>query len=105
MRKSTTIPLAFLAVIALSSCGAGQWVPPKSWTLRADGMLRRELSQEECAKLGKPAGCKEEFTVAEFIAKVKTEENKELAYVVTPAGEASISNKIRECARQENQAR
>lgn len=85
-----TIRAAYLAaissVIVLVSCGTAGWVAPPSWTIRSDGILRRKLSN----------GSKEEFTVQQFIAKIKKEEAKEIGYALTPAGEAAISSKLRE---------
>lgn len=93
----TLISLFFI----LQSCGAGSWQAPISYTIRRDGVLRRVMSNSECDHLGKPWGCKEELTVAQFIDKIRTEEgleeSKAIGFVVTPKGEAEIANKIRSC--------
>lgn len=66
----------------LFSCATAGWTPPPSWTLREDGHIR--ASQR-----------KEDFTVPEFIAKIKKEENKTYGLVLTPAGEEAISRELR----------
>lgn len=60
------------------------YVAPPSWTLRGDGVLRRKLSD----------GSVETFTIPGFIAKINSEEGKQYALVVTPAGESAISAEL-----------
>lgn len=67
--------------LVVLSC-ASAYTPPPSWTIRTDGRIR--ASQR-----------KEDFSVPEFIAKIKKEENKEYGLVLTPAGEEAISREIR----------
>ena len=69
------------AVTMLVACGAVQWQQPPSWTLRGDGKIR--ASQR-----------KEEFTLAEFLAKIKKEENKDYSIVVTPAGAKALADEL-----------
>lgn len=71
-----------IASFLIISCASQAWSPPPSWTIRADGRIR--ASQR-----------KEDFSVPEFIAKIKKEENKEYGLVLTPAGEEAISREIR----------
>ena len=78
--------LTILPAILVVSCAAA-WIPPNSWTLRSDGRVR--ASQR-----------KEDFSVIEFIEKVKKEENKEYALVLTPGGEEEISAHIRQLNAQ-----
>lgn len=81
MKKTTALFLT--CCFAFVACGAAQWTAPNSWTLRADGRVK--ASQR-----------KEDFSVPEFIAKVKREEAHDYALIVTPNGEADISRHIRE---------
>lgn len=93
-QKAMMILLVFLAV-SLSAC---DWTPPKSWTLRSDGILRRSLTADECKDINKPAGCKDELTIVQFIQYVKDTEklgdDKAIGLVITPAGAKSISDEI-----------
>lgn len=72
------IPVAAL----MASCGVAAWNAPPSWTIRSDGRIR--ASQR-----------KENFSIQEFITKVKSSEGKDFGYVLTPAGEAEISRELR----------
>lgn len=70
-----------IASFVLFSCGTMAYAPP-SWTIREDGRIR--ASQR-----------KEDFSIPEFIAKIKKEEGKSYGLVLTPAGEEEISREIR----------
>ena len=74
-----------LLVLSAVSCGAAKWKPPPSWTIREDGRIR--ASQR-----------KENFSAAQFIAKVKKEEGKSFGYVLTPHGEAAVAKELRKRA-------
>lgn len=73
------------ALILLFSCGTtgSAWQKPPVWTLREDARVRASQRGEN-------------FSVSEFIKKIEKEENKKLAYVITPKGEAEISRYIRQ---------
>lgn len=72
-----TIP----AVLLTASCSVAAWNAPPAWTIRADGRIRASQRQED-------------FSAAEFIAKVKSEEGKDFGYVLTPAGESAITREL-----------
>lgn len=74
-----------LGVALLFGCAGYSWTPPPSWTLREDGHIRASQNHED-------------FTIEQFITKVKQDEGKEFVLVLTPAGEQAIS---RELARRD----
>lgn len=79
-RKKSVLATILLALLVVSCATA--FTPPPSWTLRKDGRVRASQRGEN-------------FSISEFIEKVKKEEGNEYALVVTPEGEAKISRELR----------
>lgn len=92
LRKALKILTILAGTSVISSCDEGN---VQSWTIRGDGIIRRQMTPEECAKYSTPPkDCKIELTVPQFIEMVRIEEKKTFSYVVTPANEQKIAKII-----------
>lgn len=80
LRKKNALMMILLIVSAVSCATA--FAPPPSWTLRKDGRIRASQRGEN-------------FSLSEFMEKVKRDEGNEYALVVTPDGEAKIARELR----------
>lgn len=88
MKRYITVLLHLL----LFSCGTtgSTWQRPPVWTIRQDCRIRASQRAEN-------------FSIEQFIGKIRAEEGKDLGYVLTPKGEAEISRHIRQLeAENEN---
>ena len=67
--------------VLLVACGAAQWQQPDNWTISKDGHVRASQRNED-------------FTLEQFMAKVKKEEGKDYAITFTPAGVKSVADEL-----------
>lgn len=83
--------------VFLAVSGCDSYTPPPSWTIRQDGIIRRLLSDDQCKAKNEPAGCKEEFTIPQFIQMIQSTQNLDIGIVLTPFGAKSVTDEIKTC--------